>query len=43
MSKENRKSQPDAFQTRITEYVLLTVLASLALFAGMAYLRFGTG
>lgn len=43
MSKENRKSRPDALQTKITEYALLTVLATLVLFVGMAFLRFGTG
>lgn len=43
MSNGNRKSRPDALQTKITEYALLTILVSLALFAGMAFLRFGTG
>ena len=43
MSKENRKSPPDAFRAKIAKYALLTVLAWLALFAGMAFLRFGTG
>ncbi|MCX5891824.1 MAG: hypothetical protein NTW80_02440 [Deltaproteobacteria bacterium] len=43
MGKGYRKSPPDAFRTRVTEYALLTVLASLALFAGLAFLRFGSG
>ena len=43
MSKENGKSPPDAFRAKITKYALLTVLTWLALFAGMAFLRFGTG
>jgi hypothetical protein len=43
MSKKDRKSPPDAFRAKIAEYALLTVLAALALLAGMAFLRFGTG
>ncbi len=43
MIKENRKSRPDALRSRVTEYALLTVLATLVLFAAMAFLRFGTG
>ncbi len=43
MSKKNRKPPPDDFRTRVAEYALLTILASLALLAGMAFLRFGTG
>jgi len=43
MEKGYRRSPPDAFRTKVTEYALLTVLASLALFAVLAFLRFGTG
>ena len=43
MNKKNGKSPPDAFRAKIAKYALLTVLASLALFVGMAFLRFGTG
>ena len=43
MNKENGKSLPDAFRTKITKYALLTVLIWLALFVGMAFVRFGTG
>jgi hypothetical protein len=43
MSKEHRKSLPDAFRNRVIEYALLTVLVSLSLLACMAFLRFGTG
>ena len=43
MIKENRKSRQDAMQTKITEYALLTVLATLVLFVGLAFLRFGSG
>ena len=43
MIKKNQKSRPDALRTRVTDYALLTVLATLALFVAMAFLRFGTG
>jgi len=42
MGKGCRKSPSNAFRTKIAEYALLTLLASLALLAGMAYLRFGS-
>lgn len=40
---ENKKAPPDDFRTRVAEYALLTAMASIALFIGMAFLRFGTG
>ena len=43
MSKENGKPPPDAFRAKIAKYALMTVLTWLTLFAGMAFLRFGTG
>ena len=43
MRKENGKTPLDEFRTGVAEYALLTVLASLALMVGMAFLRFGTG
>jgi hypothetical protein len=43
MNKENGTLPPEAFRARIAQYALLTTLTWLALFAGMAFLRFGTG
>lgn len=43
MEKSYRRLTPEDFRTKITEYALLTLLAWLALFAGLAFLRFGTG
>ncbi len=43
MSKENEKLPPDAVRAKIAKYALLTVLTWLALFAGMAFLRYGAG
>ncbi len=43
MHKENGKPPPDDLRAKITKYALLTVLTWLALFVGMAFVRFGTG
>lgn len=43
MSKEKGKSPREAFRAKVTKYALWTVLTWLAILAGMAFLRFGTG